>query len=102
MIPSKQIRIENWIAPKDAKGDAKERIEFAIPLFAEPVKVNGIRVDTAGQTKIVDNVKFKIRFRPDWKLSVGWRIVYLGKRYNIKNIERIDEKRFNWLIYGEG
>lgn len=102
MIPRKQIRIEKWIAPKDAKGDAKERIQYAIPMWAEPVKVNGVRVDSAGQTKIVNAVRFKIRFRPDWKLSVGWRIVYLGKRYNIKDITRINEDRFNWMIYGEG
>ena len=102
MIPTKQIRVEKWIAPKDAKGDAKERIDFAIPFWAEAVKTNGYRKDTAGQTKLVDAVKFKIRFRPDWKLKGSWKLVYRQKRYNITNIERIDEKRYNWLVYGEG
>lgn len=102
MIPDKQIRVEKWIAPKDAKGDAKERIEYAIPFWAELVKTGGYRKDTAGQTKLVDGVQFKIRFRPDWKLKGSWKLKYLGKRYNITNIQRIDEKRFNWLVYGEG
>lgn len=102
MIPGKQIRIEKWKAPKDPKGDAKEAVEFAMPFWAEPVKMNGFRRDSAGQMKLVDAVQFKIRFRPDWKLTGAWKIIYLQKRYTITNIKRIDENRFNWLIYGEG
>lgn len=45
---------------------------------------------------------FKIRFRPDWKLSGEWKLKYLQKRYSITSIERINEKRFNWLVNGEG
>jgi SPP1 family predicted phage head-tail adaptor len=101
MIPKKQIRVEKWIAPKDASGDAKERIEVAYNLWAEPVKIGGNRNDTMGQTRFNNRVSFKIRFRPDWKINSAWKIDYLGERYTITNIQRIDEKRYNWLINGE-
>ena len=102
MIPKAQIRVEKWIAPKDAKGDAKERIEQAFNLWAEIVRSSGIKIEIAGQDKLNKNKQFKIRFRPDWKLSGSWRIIYLGNRYRVTSIERIKEKRFNWLINGEG
>ena len=102
MIPKKQIRVEKWVAPKDAKGDAKERIEYALNFWAEPVNTGGGRINTAGQDKLTDSMTFKIRFRPDWKLKGSWRFIYLGKRYNITSIKRIGENRFNWIVNGEG
>lgn len=102
MIPKVQIRVEKWIAPKDAKGDAKEQVDVAYNLWAEMVSDSGNRSDSAGQTKLEKRKTFKIRFRPDWKLSGVWKIIYLGKRYSITNIERIREQRYNWLINGEG
>lgn len=101
MIPTKQIRVEKWKAPKDAKGDAKEVVEVAYNLWAEPVKTGGSRNDSFGQTKLNNSVRFKIRFRPDWKINSAWKIIYLQQRYTIINIERINEKRFNWIINGE-
>ena len=102
MIPKVQIRVEKWIAPKNAQGDAKERIEVAYNLWAEVVSSSGNRSDSNGQTKLQKSKTFKVRFRPDWKLTSGWKIKYLQKRYSITSIERIDEKRFNWIINGEG
>jgi len=102
MIPTKQIRVEKWVAPKDANGNAKEALETVYNFWAEPVKIGGSRSDTMGQTKLNSQVRFKIRFRPDWQINSAWKIIYLGQRFTITNIERIDEKRFNWLINGEG
>jgi len=101
MIPKVQIRVEKWIAPKDSKGDAKEQIEVIYNLWAEIVNSSGNRSDTNGQTKLNKSKQFKIRFRPDWVLSSGWKLKYLQKRYSITSIERINEKRFNWIINGE-
>lgn len=101
MMPKYQIRVEKWIAPKDAKGDAKERIEVSYNLWADIVSSSGNRSDSAGQTKLNKSKTFKVRFRPDWKLSGVWKFVYLGKRYSITSIERINERRFNWIVNGE-
>ena len=102
MIPKVQIRVEKWIAPKDEKGDAKEVVQKAYNLWAEIVQSSGNRTDTNGQTKLNKSKTFKIRFRPDWVLDSSWKLKYLQKRYSITSIERINEKRFNWLINGEG
>ena len=101
MIPTKQIRIEKWGAVKDAKGDMKESILVAYNMWAEPVKISGSLSQTIGQTKLNNQVRFKIRFRPDWHINSAWKIDYLSQRYTITNIQRIDEKRFNWIINGE-
>ena len=101
MIPKVQIRVEKWIAPKNANGDAQEQIEVAYNLWAEVLQSSGNRSDTNGQTKLNKSKQFKVRFRPDWVLSSAWKFVYLQKRYSITAIERIDEKRFNWIINGE-
>lgn len=101
MIPTKQVQIEKWGATKDGNGNAKESIVANYAMWAEPVKLGGSRTDTNGQTKLNNQVQFKIRFRPDWKLSAAWKIIYLGQRYTITNIQRIDEKRYNWIVNGE-
>lgn len=101
MIPTKQIQVEKWGAVKDANGNAKELIIANYSRWAEPVRLSGNRSDSNGQTTLNKQVRFKIRFRPDWKLSAAWKIIYLGERYTITSIQRIDEKRYNWLINGE-
>jgi head-tail adaptor len=102
MIPKMQIRVEKWTATKDVNGNMVEGIERSYNLFAEVVKPSGLRIDIAGQIRLSNSKQFKIRFRPDWKLSGRWKIVYLQKRYTITGIERLNEKRFNWLVNGEG
>ena len=102
MIPKVQIRVEKWQAIKDSKGDAKESIAIAYNIWAEVVSSSGNRSETMGQTKLEKTKQFKIRFRPDWVITSAWKFVYLQKRYSITNIERINEKRFNWIINGEG
>jgi len=102
MIPKFQIRVEKWVVNKDANGNMIEAIQRAYNLGAELVQQGGGRIDTAGQTRLTNNKQFKIRFRPDWKLTGSWKFKYLQKRYTITNIERVNEKRFNWIINGEG
>ena len=102
MIPKVQIVIEKWSAPKDVKGNAKERIDTRYPMWAEIVRSSGFRTDSQGQTRLNKTRQFKIRFRPDWKIDGTWKIVYQKKRYSITEIEPINERRFNWLINGEG
>ena len=98
MIPKVQIRVEKWVAYKDAAGDAKERIDISYPLFAEILNSSGSRSDTNGQMKLNKTKTFKIRFRPDWKINGMWKLIHKGMRYSINQIKPLDEKRFNWII----
>ncbi len=101
MIPKVQIRVEKWQAIKDSNGNPIEQIQVAYNLWAELVQQGNGRIDTAGQTRLTNSKQFKIRFRPDWVIGTKWKFKYLQKRYSITGIERIDEKRFNWIINGE-
>lgn len=102
MIPKVQIRVEKWAAQKDANGNRVEGIEKSYNLWAEIVPERGIKIEIAGQSRLSNSKLFKIRFRPDWKIGGMWKILYLQKRYTITGIERLNEKRFNWLVNGEG
>lgn len=98
MIPKSQIRIEKWSQPRDVNGNPTEVLSSAYNLWAEAVRTGGNRSDSNGQTKLNNSVQFKIRFRPDWKINSMWKLVYNGSRYSITEIQRVDEKRFNWII----
>jgi SPP1 family predicted phage head-tail adaptor len=98
MIPKAQIRIEKWGQVKDGNGNSVESINTAYNMWAEPVRLGGNRSDTSGQTKLNNSVQFKIRFRPDWKITGMWKLIYNGMRYSITEIQKLNEKRFNWMI----
>ena len=98
MIPKSQIRLEKWAMVKDGNGNAVESVNTAYNMWAEQVRTGGNRSDSNGQTKLNNSVQFKIRFRPDWKVSGMWKLIYNGSRYSITQIKRLDEKRFNWII----
>jgi len=102
MIPKTQIRVEKWVVNKDANGNGVESIQRAYNLWAELVQQGNGRTDVAGQVRLSNSKQFKVRFRPDWKVDSKWKFLYLQKRYTITGIERVNEKRFNWIINGEG
>ena len=103
MIPKVQIRVEKWVVNKDYNGNMVEGIQQSYNLWAELIGVGGNqRTDTAGQVRLTKVKQFKVRFRPDWKVDSKWKFLYLQKRYTITGIERLNEKRFNWIINGEG
>lgn len=101
MIPKAQVRIEKWRQDKDVNGNALESLDVAYNLWAERISTGGNRSDSHGQTKLSDSVRFKIRFRPDWKINSNWKLVERGMRYSITSIKRVDERRFNWEIQCE-
>ena len=98
MIPKAQIRVEKWQQVKDGNGNAVESVQYAYNLWAESVRTGGNRTDSNGQTKLNNSVRFKIRFRPDWKINGMWKLIYNGMRYSITDIKRVNERRFNWEI----
>ena len=102
MIPKVQIRLEKWVVAKDSHGNAVEQIGNAYNTWAQIVPQNGQRVNLSGQIQLSKSKQFKIRFRPDWVLDGNWKIIYLQTRYTITNIQRLNEKRYNWIINGEG
>src|SRR5690349_16533499 len=96
-VLSKQIRLEQWTAPRNGSGDAKEQVT-KYNLWAEVTRSGGSRANVNGQTALDASVQFKIRFRPDMDITGNWRLVYDGKRYTVSSIEKDKEDRFSWII----
>lgn len=98
---SKQIRLEKWISTQDGSGNWTEAVT-KYNCFAEVTSSGGVRSSLNGQTQLTKSKKFKIRFRPDFKPSGNWRIIYDGLRYTVQNIEKENEKRFYWIFTTDG
>lgn len=95
------IRLEKWVGTKDSSGDFKETVT-KYNLFAEILSSGSSKGDRGGSTKISQTVQFRVRFRPDFKPSGKWKVVYDGKRYDVNSIEKEEQKRFYWLITASG
>lgn len=94
---SKQVRLEKWISTRDGDGNSVETVT-KYNCFAEVTKSSGGRSSLNGQTMLTDTIRFKVRFRPDFKPSGNWRIVYDGVRYTVQSIEKEKEERFYWIF----
>lgn len=98
----KQIRLEKITTSKDGNGNLVETIALRLNFWAEVSRQGGGRSSLNGQTQLGNSYLFKVNFRPDWKPTGAWRVVYLGKRLTVQSIERQDEERFTWRIIADG
>ena len=86
----------------DVTGNNTETEALRFRTFAEVKDGGGSLGSDHGHNTLSNQKTFKIRYRADWVLNTKWKIKYFGKLYGITSIERINEKRFNWLIRAEG
>ena len=93
----KQIRLEKWVSAKDGYGDFKETW-VPYNLWAEVQREGGSRATTNGKTSLNTSMRFRVRFRPDFDVSGNWRVIYDGRGYTVRSIEKENENRFYWII----
>lgn len=98
----KPIKIYQISSSQDSNGDMVENTTLLFTAWAEVENIGGSSSLQNGKTNLQDTKRFKVRFRPDMILTSNWVIQYYGKIYSISNIERINEKRFNYLITATG
>jgi head-tail adaptor len=94
----KLVKLYQYTNSKSVSGDNVETLALRYRTFAEVTGLGSSRGENRDKTDIGDSKQFKIRWRADWVLNGDWKIKYFGKIYTITGIERINEKRFNWLI----
>jgi len=94
----KMVKLYQYAITKDSSGDNVETLSLRYRTFADVVDTGGGRSVERSQVGLSDIKQFKIRWRDNWLLDSKWFIKYFGKQYAISKIERINEKRFNWLI----
>jgi len=98
---SKQIRLEKWVSTQGATGNWTEGVT-KYNCFAEVTRTGGGRSSLNGQDKLDSTIKFRVRFRPDFKPSGNWRVIYDGLKYTVNSIEKEDGKRFWWILTAKG
>ena len=93
----KPIKLIKYITSLDGNGDAIETLAKIYKMWSEVKSLGGSRSLQKEQTALSDSKTFKIMFK-DYPINADFKIQYFGQIYAISSIERIDEKRFNWLI----
>lgn len=98
---SKQIRLEKYTSTQNGSGDWVETVT-KYNCFADVTRLGGSRSSLNGSERLNQGYQFKVRFRPDFKPSGKWRVVYDGLRYTVSSIAKEDEERFYWIFTTEG
>jgi len=83
----------------DANGDAIETIETTYKMWAEVADNGGSRTQSLGRTEMSDTKTFRVNFR-GYLITGNYKIKYFGQTYAVTNIERVDERRFNYVLTG--
>lgn len=97
----KRIKLIEYTTSKDGNGDNIETLANSYPIYAEVTDKGGGRSFDNG-VNLSKSKTFRIWFKPSWVLTGNWIIRYFGTDYTITNIERINEKRFNWIVSANG
>jgi SPP1 family predicted phage head-tail adaptor len=98
-----EIRLEKWVTTKDGNGNNTEQIVSKVNVFAEVSGSGGDRSSinnrrtVNGETVLSNFFLFRFRFNPKFTTSGNWRVIYDGRRFTIKSIEKENQKRF-WMI----
>jgi SPP1 family predicted phage head-tail adaptor len=95
----KQIKLVQLLTTKGANGNWTAPVEGEkFGAWAEISNSSGFRDYQNGQTQLGSTKRFKVRFRFDKYPKADWKVIYDGKEWTISVREKVDEKRFYWLI----
>lgn len=97
----KKIKLKEYTVTQDGNGDNIESLANSYAIWAEVIEKGGARSFNQG-VETTKTKTFKIYFKPDWVLTGNWTVKYFGREYTLENIERINEKRFNWILTANG
>jgi SPP1 family predicted phage head-tail adaptor len=100
MAGLRPIRLEHWVSTQNSGVWTESVTKYNV--FAEVTRQGGSKVNDSGHVTLVSTIKFKVRYRPNWKPSGNWKVIYDGLRYDIKSIEKDREERFFWNMIATG
>lgn len=101
----KQITLEKWIAGQSDAANRGSNVndrQAIYNIYADVRRRGGYRTTERNQTQLSSTYEFRVWWRPELEeLTALWKIKYDGKAFTVHTIERIDEKKFNYLITAE-
>ena len=95
----KPIKLIEYTEVIDAFGDATESVTNIYKMWAEVSDQGGTRGQEIGRTAMSDSKTFKVNFR-GYLITANYKIEYFGQTYAITNVQRVQEKRFNYILSG--
>lgn len=93
----KPIKLIQYNQSFDVYGDAIEAANTTYKMWAEVDDNGGSKNQELGRTDMTDSKTFKINFR-GYLVTGDYKIQYFGQTYAVTNVQRIQEKRFNYLL----
>lgn len=93
----KPIKLIQYNQSFDVYGDAIEAANTTYKMWAEVEDNGGSKNQELGRTDMTDSKTFKINFR-GYLVTGDYKIQYFGQTYAVTNVQRIQEKRFNYLL----
>ena len=94
---SRRIALEEWRQTRADNGNMVDEKVSTSHVYAEVVKKGGRRSFEQSQLKQEDTYQMKVRMN-NMDINALWKVVYQGKKHTVQSIERIGEKRFNYLL----
>lgn len=95
----KQIQLVQVVSTKGEAGNWTDNVEgLRFGLWAEITNPSGFRDYQNGQTQLGQTKRFKVRFRFDKYPGADWKVKYDERTWTISDKQKLDEKRFYWLI----
>lgn len=94
----KPIQLIQYTTAQNGNGRATETAASTYNVWAELSNKSSARVSDNGQTQLTNTLLFKIFLRSAFDVSGNWRLVWAGREYTVKGIDRIEERKFNWQI----
>lgn len=93
-----QVKLEKWTQSKGPTGSLDDTLVNSYPIWADVRKVSGSRNYTNSQTKERDRIEIKIWWKSAFDINALWKVVYDGRRHTVQSVEKINEKRFKYLL----
>lgn len=94
----KRVTLTTIAVTQDDNGRNIESFGDTYKVWAEVSNPSGFRQYLNGQTNLGKTKDFKLRFRFDKHPGADWKIIYEGKEWTVKEIQRKDEKNFYWFV----
>lgn len=94
----KQVRIIPYTSAKNASGSFVETPGTGVNIWAKVENPSGSRGYQNGQTQMSNTRTFMVRFKFDLFPDANWRLMYDGKLWTVTDIQKVDERKFYYLI----
>lgn len=93
-----QIKLEKWAQVKNASGSLVDTRLNSYPIWADIRKRGGARSYENHQTKLSDSLEVRIYWKANFDITATWKVVYDGRRHTVRDIEKVNEERFNFIL----